>query len=70
MTPWHALSGPVLRDTARLSQRYPPIARYGGAASRPSLFRGVRQFVWNHLESVSRHLWSGLLVKRRVREVV
>ena len=24
------LSGPVLRDTARLSQRYPPIARYGG----------------------------------------
>ena len=24
-----ALSGPVLRDTARLSQRYPPIARYG-----------------------------------------
>ena len=22
-------SGPVLRDTARLSQRYPPIARYG-----------------------------------------
>ena len=25
----HALSGPVLRDTARLSQPYPPIARYG-----------------------------------------
>ena len=25
----HILSGPVLRDTARLSQRYPPIARYG-----------------------------------------
>ena len=24
-----ALSGPVLRDTARLSQRYPSIARYG-----------------------------------------
>ena len=24
-----ALSGPVLRDSARLSQRYPPIARYG-----------------------------------------
>ena len=24
------LSGPVLRDTARLSRRYPPIARYGG----------------------------------------
>ena len=24
-----ALSGPVLRDTARLSQRHPPIARYG-----------------------------------------
>ena len=23
------LNGPVLRDTARLSQRYPPIARYG-----------------------------------------
>ena len=23
------LTGPVLRDTARLSQRYPPIARYG-----------------------------------------
>ena len=23
------LSGPVLRNTARLSQRYPPIARYG-----------------------------------------
>ena len=23
------LSGPVLRDTARLSLRYPPIARYG-----------------------------------------
>ena len=23
------LSGPVLRDTARLSQRYPPTARYG-----------------------------------------
>ena len=34
--PWHLLrqkkdlSGPVLRDTARLSQRYPPIACYGG----------------------------------------
>ena len=25
----HSLSGPVLCDTARLSQRYPPIARYG-----------------------------------------
>ena len=25
----HSDSGPVLRDTARLSQRYPPIARYG-----------------------------------------
>ena len=25
----HILSGPVLRDAARLSQRYPPIARYG-----------------------------------------
>ena len=24
-----SLSGPILRDTARLSQRYPPIARYG-----------------------------------------
>ena len=24
-----ALSGPVFRDTARLSQRYPPIAHYG-----------------------------------------
>ena len=24
------LGGPALRDTARLSQRYPPIARYGG----------------------------------------
>ena len=24
-----SLSGPVLRDTARLSQRYPPIARSG-----------------------------------------
>ena len=24
-----ALSGPVLRDTAKLSQRYRPIARYG-----------------------------------------
>ena len=41
------------------------------AAPRPSLFRGVRQFVWNHLESVSCHFfWSGLLVKRRAREVV
>ena len=27
--PIQTLSGPVLRDTARLSQRYPPIARYG-----------------------------------------
>ena len=26
---YFTLSGPVLRDTARLSQRYPPIARYG-----------------------------------------
>ena len=26
---WCNLSGPVLRDTARLSQRYPPIACYG-----------------------------------------
>ena len=25
----HGLSGPVLRDVARLSQRYPPIARSG-----------------------------------------
>ena len=32
------LSGPVLRDTARLSQRYPPIARYGvfGVSTWPS----------------------------------
>ena len=29
MAQLHNLSGPVLRDTARLSQRYPPIARYG-----------------------------------------
>ena len=29
MIPVSLLSGPVLRDTARLSQRYPPIARYG-----------------------------------------
>ena len=28
-TPCSTLSGPVLRDTASLSQRYPPIARYG-----------------------------------------
>ena len=28
-TPSRTLSGPVLRDTARLSQQYPPIARYG-----------------------------------------
>ena len=28
------LSGPVLRDTARLSQRYPPIARYGVLVSQ------------------------------------
>ena len=28
-SPYSHLSGPVLRDTARLSQRYPPIARYG-----------------------------------------
>ena len=28
-TPMSFLSGPVLRDTARLSQRYPPFARYG-----------------------------------------
>ena len=27
--PFNLLSGPVLRDTARLSQRYPPIACYG-----------------------------------------
>ena len=29
LVPDYRLSGPVLRDTARLSQRYPPIARYG-----------------------------------------
>ena len=29
LEPKSALSGHVLRDTARLSQRYPPIARYG-----------------------------------------
>ena len=29
VAPIGALSGPVLRDTARLSQRYPPSARYG-----------------------------------------
>ena len=29
LTPRCLLSGPVLRDAARLSQRYPPIARYG-----------------------------------------
>ena len=29
-----SLSGPVLRDTARLSQRYPPIARYGFLVSQ------------------------------------
>ena len=27
--PFNHLSGPVSRDTARLSQRYPPITRYG-----------------------------------------
>ena len=27
--PYNLLSGPVSRDTARLSQRYPPISRYG-----------------------------------------
>ena len=34
----YPLSGPVLRDTARLSQRYPPIARYGvfGVSTWPS----------------------------------
>ena len=34
----HSLSGLVLRDTARLSQRYPPIARYGvfGVPTWPS----------------------------------
>ena len=37
----------------------------GEAAPRPSLFRGVRQFVWNHLESVSCHFcgqgfWSSI----------
>ena len=30
----HQLSGPVLSDTARLSQRYPPIARYGVLVSQ------------------------------------
>ena len=35
------------------------------AAPRPSLFRGFRQFVWNHLESVSCHFcgkgfWSSV----------
>ena len=36
-----ALSGPVLRDTARLSQRYPPIARYGvfGVSTWPNWVR-------------------------------
>ena len=29
-----SLSGPVLRDTARVSQRYPPIARYGVLVSQ------------------------------------
>ena len=33
-TPRCPLSGPVLRDTARLSQRYPPIARYGVLVSQ------------------------------------
>ena len=31
---WFKLSGPVLRDTARLSQRYPPIARCGVLVSQ------------------------------------
>ena len=30
----HPLSAPVLRDTARLSQRHPPIARYGFLVSQ------------------------------------
>ena len=50
-----ALSGPVLRDTARLSQRYPPIARYGvfGVSTwpigcdTPSLF-SERFPLWEH----------------------
>ena len=35
------LSGPVSHDTARLSQRYPPIARYGvfGVSTRPNWVR-------------------------------
>ena len=42
----------------------PPIS-IAEAAPRPSLFRGVRQFVWNHLASVSCHFcgqgfWSSL----------
>ena len=32
-----------------------PAKPKGEAAPRPSLFRGVRQFAWNHLESVSCH---------------
>ena len=35
--------------------RRPHILAHFKAAPRPSLFRGVRQFVWNHLESVSCH---------------
>ena len=38
LDPICSLSGPVLRDAARLSQRYPPIARYGvsGVSTWPS----------------------------------
>ena len=36
------LSGPVLRDTARLSQQYPPIARYGFFREAPDTFNFLR----------------------------
>ena len=76
----HALSGPVLRDTARLSQRYPPIARYGvfGVSTWPIGCDTPSPFFWAfplwracqvevrypHPKGVSQQYWRDTLWKQ------
>ena len=63
-TPSAMLSRKVLHDMGGISHCR-SVCLFSEAAPTPSLFRGVRQLVWNHLESVSCHFcgqgfWSSV----------
>ena len=53
---FHAfLSGPVLRDAARLSQRYPLVARYGVLASQHGQFGAIPPSPFSERSPFSEH---------------